>query len=401
MISKKRTSNSLLISERSSSARRCAVAIMISAAACTTKTDYSGQTLTGQVESIDESGNVTDKWTRTADGEGNINLSMSSFSVLTVAEKDAFAGHSLTLNGDVGVNFFLDMKKIGLTNDDIISGGKTITVTVDWAEGCDAKKPIDNSFTVSGSNYEDYLDQDDDSDTKGMFRVTCDVASAEMTCLIHVTATVTGDVNTYTDDYCVRDYCEYVIENSSDADLIALVKATLDYGATSQTAFEVNVDDLADEKLNGSDSRYAYDRCTVDAASIDEAIGAANPGKTASDMSKVAEDINAYWYTASVIFLSKNTLRHYFYRNDGTLGTVSGFDGVAQDYFYYAEKTDIAAAELDTLQSFTVGGVTFEYSALDYVKAVLASDTMEQKYLYLAAALFRYNQAANGYFDRT
>ena len=316
-------------------------------------------------------------------------------------EKKLFAGHSLTLNGDVGVNFFLDMKKIGLTNDDIISGGKTITVTVDWAEGCDAKKPIDNSFTVSGSNYEDYLDQDDDSDTKGMFRVTCDVASAEMTCLIHVTATVTGDVNTYTDDYCVRDYCEYIIENSSDADLIALVKATLDYGATSQTAFDVNVDDLADEKLNGSDSRYAYDRCTVDAASIDEAIGAANPGKTASDMSKVAEDINAYWYTASVIFLSKNTLRHYFYRNDGTLGTVSGFDGVAQDYFYYAEKTDIAAAELDTLQSFTVGGVTFEYSALDYVKAVLASDTMEQKYLDLAAALFRYNQAANGYFDRT
>ena len=37
----------------------CAVALMISAAACTTKTDYSGQTLTGQVESIDENGNVT------------------------------------------------------------------------------------------------------------------------------------------------------------------------------------------------------------------------------------------------------------------------------------------------------------------------------------------------------
>ena len=77
------------------------------------------------------------------------------------------------------------------------------------------------------------------------------------------------------------------------------------------------------------------------------------------------------------------------------------YDGVLGDteYYYYVQKADIAAAELDDLQTFTVGDVSFKYSALDYVKAVLNSDAMTDAQKDLAKATYWYNQAANAYFD--
>jgi len=73
------------------------------------------------------------------------------------------------------------------------------------------------------------------------------------------------------------------------------------------------------------------------------------------------------------------------------------YDGNKGDY-YYVQAPNISAADLDKLQAFTVGSVTFYYSALDYAKAVVESSSNKDAQKTLAKALYLYNQAANTYF---
>ena len=132
-----------------------------------------------------------------------------------------------------------------------------------------------------------------------------------------------------------------------------------------------------------------------------DAVAAAING-TASNLSAIAAQLDAEFYTSSLIYLQNNTLRLYFTPASKTVGALDGkgFDGALSDYYYYEDKANIPAAELDNQQSFSVNGVAFTYSPLDYVKAVLNSNMIgTQKNL--AKALFLYNQAANAYFDES
>jgi hypothetical protein len=83
-----------------------------------------------------------------------------------------------------------------------------------------------------------------------------------------------------------------------------------------------------------------------------------------------------------------------------TMSHPEAFDGCHKNqYHYYVDKADIAAAELDNLQAFTVGGTTCYFSALDYAKAVAFHSGMPEAQKNLAKALYLYNKAANEYFD--
>ena len=59
--------------------------------------------------------------------------------------------------------------------------------------------------------------------------------------------------------------------------------------------------------------------------------------------------------------------------------------------FYYIEKADIPAAELDKLQAFKLGRNTYYYSALDYAGAMIASEKSSENSKNLAMALYWYN----------
>ena len=117
-------------------------------------------------------------------------------------------------------------------------------------------------------------------------------------------------------------------------------------------------------------------------------------------MNAIAAELGAKYYTNSLIYLSKNTLRIYFTPADGsmTMTDPDAYDGSLSDYYYYVDKENIPAAELDNLQKFTVNGVDFYFSVLDYAKAVLGS-SMTETQKDLARSLYLYNQAANAYFD--
>ena len=163
----------------------------------------------------------------------------------------------------------------------------------------------------------------------------------------------------------------------------------LHYGAEAQTVF----DSALTEKPERADSNVPEaDYSAVNADVVQNAIN-----DTASDLAAIAPQFGAKFYTSSLLYLSKNTLRLYFTKNDDSFDP-EAFDGVRPNNYYYVQNTNIPAAELDNQQSFAVGDVTFTYSALDYVKAVIGSSMIDTQ-KDLAKALFLYNQAANAYFD--
>ena len=66
--------------------------------------------------------------------------------------------------------------------------------------------------------------------------------------------------------------------------------------------------------------------------------------------------------------------------------------------YVYFEFVNIPAAELANLKTFSVGGNTCYFSALNYAKAVLSSSAATDKQIELAKATYRYYVAAKAYF---
>ena len=283
-----------------------------------------------------------------------------------------FAGHTVTLGGDIGVNFYLNPAVL-----DTYTGTKTVKFTCDGEE-----TTIDVPATPTADGY----------------KVTRNVVAAQMAHTITATLYVDGEA-VATDEFSVQEYAEkiyanpgeYLPEDKADKadEFKALAAAMLHYGAEAQTVFA----DALTEKPERADKNVAaanYSGVTADA------VAAAINGET-SHLNAVATQLGAKFYTSSLLYLSQNTLRLYFTQNDDSFDPAL-FDDVRSDYYYYVQKENIPAAELDDQQSFTVGNGTFTYSALDYVKAVIGS-SMTDAQKNLAKALFLYNQAANAYFD--
>lgn len=311
------------------------------------------------------------------------------------AGRTVFTGHSLSLGGDIGVNFYLDLTEEEKEN---------ATVSFTWdVEG------NEKSHTVSLKGEEKLSDG---------YKAACPIAVAEMTYDIH--ASITLDGVTYTDTYSAATYADVILDDADFAetyvaaenekgnngaerlsDLRLLVKAMLDFGGKAQLQFDRKLSDLANKKLVTDDERSAY-------YYKPEAVTAAMIHTDASGMS----DVSAYglrYNGSSIVFLSETSLRLYYKienkeKFDQVVGSIT-FDGDKADYIVkddeiYYELTDIAAADLDTLYTLKIGNTAYAYSVLDYVKACLSSDKTSDSMKTLAAATYRYNQAANVYFEK-
>lgn len=328
-------------------------------------------------------------------GKTHINYAKVKGGYFTV-KLQLIAGHSLTLEGDIGVNFYIYPSAAGLTPADVESEPKTLTVDFEWAQEDPLYEVSDYSTTVTvdGTNYQAVGD---------LIKVTAYVCAAEMSAGIRVTADLNG--KTETEVYSVRKYAEtildpeskssvqYKTENDEDKynGLVYLVQTMLDYGAKAQTVFNILPGDLANSIVTG------YTMADVTSDMFTDAVKAANGNAEADDMAAVTEQLGMKYYSTSLIFLSKNTLRHIFAKNSAS-DTVdaSKFDGQQSNFYYYKDYADIPAAELDTLQTFTIGDVSFKYSALDYAKNLVKSSNTSQANL--AKALYWYNQATNAFF---
>ena len=302
---------------------------------------------------------------------GAITASAAEAEFAPSAMNELVSYHSISLHGNIELNFYLD--------PDLVTAGKTVNFT--WDLGS-------YSYTLRTSDYVEGYG----------YKVPVSLPAAEMTYKLH--ASVNGV--SATDDYSVRDYCDVILNPHSSfstnyaknygatnyADLVGLVKTMLDYGAKAQYAFDVKTGDLANAGIS-----YSMDT-NVTAQMFDNAIAAANGDLTADDMNVVATALGGEYKTTSLFFLSENILRHYF----KNISPDYAWSGNQDHFYYFIDSDEIAAAELDDLQSFTLGDTTFRYSALDYFKALVTGSTVDV-YRDLAKASYWYNQAANTYFD--
>ena len=157
-----------------------------------------------------------------------------------------------------------------------------------------------------------------------------------------------------------------------------------------------------------------FDRNTDDLANggTDFFSGEENIADKASDMKAGLSDCGLEYVGTSVVYLSGTSLRHYYMIDDSGLFTKEiadkiMFDGEPVSYeekngMIYFEKKDISASQLDTEYVLNIGGHEYHYSALDY-SALSYSLAGEEPYensnkKQLAAAIYRYNQAANDFF---
>lgn len=304
------------------------------------------------------------------------------------AERTVFGAHSLSLNGSIGVNFYLDLSQ---------EEKEDATVSFAWTVG-DKEK----THTVSL--------KDEERQSSG-YKATCPIAVAEMT--YDITASVTLGGKTYTDTYSAAAYADVILRDASFADsyitaendkgnnggerllaLQKLIKTMLDYGSKAQVRFDRSTDHLANGGTDFFDDEVAFT-------------------SSASDMSEKLDQIGLSYVGSSVIYLSETTLRHYYKITDKSkftdeIGNTVTFDGKKVDYgkkdgMIYFEKRDIAAPQLDTAYVLSLGGREYSYSALDYSAASYSSvDTpyADSVVKQLAASAYRYNQAAKQFFGK-
>ena len=288
------------------------------------------------------------------------------------------AGYTLSLNGNIGVNFYMELSDT-IVNDNgaymqfTLPNGSTKQAAVENADT--------NTTITEGKTY---------------YVFSCEVASYDMA----------GDIKAQMFDgngksgaeysYSVRDYAEYIIENAASytSDDVAFVKALLNYGACSQTYFEKTTDDLANKNLAVADQ-------TVETLSADSL--SSYKAETVSNELGIFDQYN-------LVLNSETTLKAYFKPADGVEISSLTFsvDGqtvtpVQSGEYYVLSMENIKAWDLDTNYTFKVSAgstaLEFSCSTLAYGYSVLdkGNSVYSDKLIQLISALRVYQQKAEVY----
>ena len=294
-----------------------------------------------------------------------------------------FTGHSLTLGGDIGVNYFVDMS--------MLTDAERQSATVD--------------FTVNGVTTTDTFDPNFTNDN-GDYGFTLNISSVQMadtiTAVLHI-----GDRTFYANDYKVEDYYDQIIAapGAYGTDVVNLVKALKDYGHYVQpflsehtrTPWTIGTDHMAITQSNTYDDSVLQP--VYDIINNDSAIYV--PAVSSHEGVSLTYSLNLETTTSVRLYLDPGSA--------GFEGPISlTVDGQSADYVllsdgrYRVDIDNIPARLLGTghnicfsygNQSITVSNL----SALSYVRLVMDlsndfyNDTESQ---YAMCALYRYFQAA-------
>ncbi|MBQ8845939.1 MAG: hypothetical protein IJ006_02225, partial [Lachnospiraceae bacterium] len=294
------------------------------------------------------------------------------------------AGHSVSLGGQVGMNFYMDL------DDSVLADGEAhMLFTLPGR-----KEPVKvyvkdvktSPVTINGKTY---------------YVFTCNVAAKDMAGTI-TAKIVRGDGSEGTEyTYSVREYAEDVMgKYGESSNEYKLAKAMLNYGAYAQTYFGYNTNNLAN---NGLVDGVANGFVQADKA----ALTACKP--------VVTDNSDIFDYAGSTLILEADIkVRHYFkLTNETAFGNLDGLTmytaqqgNTVDGTYYYYESAGITAANLGVMDDYTgVTGISISYCPLSYVTTVLANENadlgndtalqnlMKALYLYYKATVAPNNQS--------
>lgn len=288
-----------------------------------------------------------------------------------VTQRNTLTGASLTLTGEIGVNFYLDLRDKAAFDKIVLDGPNgEITLT-------DGK-----------------LAPEAEGEHEGLYKLTYLVDPSQLEETVSV-ALKNGDESAelfsasgaaYGDDgaeFSVKEYIETVLgDEDAKSDLAALSDALDVYGRYASVQF------------NGTD---------------DPELDSILADVSADDLEKykfgikgdLPAGLSVYGVTLSLD--SRTSFRIYFNKDPGS-ASIDGTDVKAKqrDGRYYIEVPDIPAADLDKEHHAVVGGCTMTFSTLSYVYSAAANEAdTSENIIKLAKALYSYSFAANMYFEGT
>ena len=287
-------------------------------------------------------------------------------------KKRYFAGHSLSLRGDIAVNFYLD-----LTADEAANA----TVNFEWKkDGKIQNASVDMSTAVL---------------TENGYLATCRVSASDMTSDINAALFIENN-EVATDTYTVKKYADYILAHTdvpAYGDAAELVKAMLNYGAHAQLFFVPGTDpeDLANVG------------CVTDVSGVT----AETIGDKAVNINTLTGDVTFSGATLSL--KSETTLSLYFDSAADLDFDCTGMtvETAKNGKYQVARIRGINAKDLQGSLELTVrdkstgtsyGTVT--YSPMTYCKKVLLDvDHQPATLQNVCKALYLYAAAAAQYFD--
>ena len=285
------------------------------------------------------------------------------------------AGYSLSLTGNIGVNFYME-----LSNKIIADKDAYMQFTL--PNGTITKVLVSEAQTNTTINAE-----------KTYYRFPCEVASYEMTQDIKAQMFdgngKCGKEYTYT----VRDYAQYLIDHVDlYQDAYPFAVAMLNYGACSQKYFNKAVDELANKYLN-DDELEIPDRFE---GYIDNFVA-----------NKAENKVLGQFAGLSMVLKSETTLNIFYEPKEGIDVSKLNFivDGkeitpVKRGQYYILSLKNIKANELGNSKKFTVtdgtNTLSGDYCAMMYCYQVLQAQegTYEDALVTLVKAFSNYAYTA-------
>ena len=292
--------------------------------------------------------------------------------------KPVFKLHSVTLSGQIGVNFYLELPELK---------------GVDWNESYMV-------FTVNGISSTAAFNSEFKNSSGKYYGFTCSINSVQMaepiTAEYHY-----GNEQVVTESYSISQYLDAFDENKTklNAYMVAVVESMADYGHYIQPFLSAeNGWTIGDQY---AEMTHYYTTAEYNIAEVKEAVSgyAAVRENKSTDIEKI---------NYSLVLDSETSIRVFFTPAAGFKGTVTAtVDGKPaaieqqSDGRYMVRIPNISAHKLGTTYTVVVttegGTATAKLSAMSYVKEMMDAYTGKPAYLKAAASLYYYYHAAYEY----